>query len=134
MLENFIPILLAGGTGRRLWPESRSQHPKQFLSLYGNSTLIQQTVRRLAPLVDEKKFWALTQHKCLHHLIDQLPMIELSHIISEPVSRNTGPACILAALIVERVSPKSVIGTFSCDHFVGNSLKFLEAVNLERVS
>ena len=95
----FLPIIMAGGSGSRLWPLSRSAYPKQYLPLTSNNTMLQETVLRLsglahkAPLVicnEESRFMVAEQLRAVNAL--QGP------IILEPVGRNTAPAIALAAL------------------------------------
>ena len=94
-----LPVIMAGGTGSRLWPLSRELYPKQFISLHGQHSMLQETVNRLtgvearAPLVICNE-----EHRFL--VAEQLRQIKkLSHnIILEPVGRNTAPAIALAAI------------------------------------
>jgi mannose-1-phosphate guanylyltransferase len=58
--QKFAPVILAGGSGTRFWPRSRKARAKQVLALDGERTMIQQTVERLAPLVDPSEVWVIT--------------------------------------------------------------------------
>ena len=98
------PVIMAGGSGTRLWPLSRAQHPKQFLVLTGNQSLFQQTASRLAALagadmaVHPACIVGNAEHRFL--VLDQLREVKLppSAVLLEPVGRNTAPAMTLAAL------------------------------------
>ena len=95
-----IPVVLCGGVGTRLWPLSRSTYPKQFLSLVGHHTMLQQTILRLAglpglqpPLLvcnDAHRFIAAEQMRAIH--------VETAAILLEPEGRNTAPAVAVASL------------------------------------
>src|SRR3984957_14270772 len=126
--RKFAPVILAGGSGTRFWPRSRKTRAKQVLALDGNRTMIQQTVERLAPLGSSSEMWVIT-NDFLHDLIaEQLPEIPREHILSEPVARNTAPACALAAFLLEKTEPETVIGIFPSDQVVKNRARFVEVV------
>src|SRR6202041_3555733 len=126
--QKFAPVILAGGSGTRFWPRSRKTRAKQVLALDGNRTMIQQTVERLAPLGASSEMWVIT-NDFLHDLIaEQLPEIPREHILSEPVARNTAPACALAAFLLEKTEPETVIGIFPSDQVVKNRARFVEVV------
>src|SRR5215472_16566734 len=101
------PVILSGGSGTRLWPMSRTLYPKQLLRLVGEDSLLQQTVRRVA---DRSRFAApLLVANEEHRFIvaEQLREIEASsHLLLEPVGRNTAPAACVAALMVAESEPE----------------------------
>ncbi|WP_433971841.1 mannose-1-phosphate guanylyltransferase [Tunturiibacter lichenicola] len=126
--QKFAPVILAGGSGTRFWPRSRKTRAKQVLALDGERTMIQQTVERLSPVVDADHVWVITNN-LLHGLIaEQLPEVPRAHILSEPAARNTAPACALAAFLLEKTSPETVIGIFPSDHVVKNQARFAEVI------
>lgn len=124
----FIPVILAGGSGTRFWPRSRRTRAKQVLSLHGETTMIQQTVERLLPLARPEDLWVLTNEALRPIIVDQLPEIAAGQILSEPVVRNTAPACALAAFLMERTKPEAVLGVFPSDHVVDNSERFRDVI------
>jgi mannose-1-phosphate guanylyltransferase len=124
----FAPVILAGGSGTRFWPRSRKARAKQVLALDGERTMIQQTVERLLPLVDPSDVWVITNELLDGLIAEQLPEVPREHILSEPAARNTAPACALAAFLLERTSPETVIGIFPSDHVVKNSVRFAEVI------
>ena len=91
-------IILAGGSGTRLFPLSRSCYPKQFLKIAGQKSLLQQTVERFAGLVAAEDILIVTNKDYIFHVQADLAEIgaEAAHIITEPVARNTAPAIALA--------------------------------------
>jgi mannose-1-phosphate guanylyltransferase len=94
-----LPVIMAGGTGSRLWPLSRQLNPKQLLRLCGNSTLLQQTLSRLAGLEMASPVIICNEdHRFM--VAEQLRQLGVSNasIILEPCGRNTAPAVALAAL------------------------------------
>jgi mannose-1-phosphate guanylyltransferase len=124
----FAPVILAGGSGTRFWPRSRRSRAKQVLALNGARTMIQQTVDRLKDIVDSDDVWVIT-NELLDDLIgEQLPEIPREQILSEPAARNTAPACALAAFLLEKSAPETVIGVFPSDQVVKNVARFAEVI------
>ena len=124
-----LPVIMAGGTGSRLWPMSRELYPKQFLRLYGEQSMLQETVTRLKGLeASEPLVICNEEHRFL--VAEQLRQInQLSNnIILEPVGRNTAPAITLAALsaIDEGVDPLLLV--LAADHVIENTAAFHQAV------
>jgi mannose-1-phosphate guanylyltransferase len=124
----FAPVILAGGSGTRFWPRSRRARPKQVLALDGESTMIQQTVQRLLPLAAAGEFWVLTNGLLRETIAAQLPELNPAKILCEPEARNTAPACALAAFLLERTAPETVLGIFPSDSVVQKSTRFVEVL------
>ena len=120
----FYPVILAGGSGTRFWPRSRRKLAKQVLALDGKQTMIQKTMERLLPLGSEKDFWVITNEFVAEEIQRQLPRIPERQIVVEPEPRNTAPAIGLAAFLLERIAPESIIGMFPADHVIGDEKKF----------
>src|ERR1051326_5633327 len=120
----FYPVILAGGSGTRFWPRSRRKLAKQVLALDGKQTMIQKTMERLLPLGSEKDFWVITNEFVVQEIQRQLPRIPERQIVVEPEPRNTAPAIGLAAFLLERIAPESIIGMFPADHVIGDEKKF----------
>ena len=124
----FAPVILAGGSGTRFWPRSRKARAKQVLALDGDRTLIQQTLDRLLPLSSTDEVWVITNQLLDDAIAEQLPELPSAHILSEPAARNTAPAAGLAAFLLERTEPETVIGIFPSDHVVLNRARFEQVV------
>ena len=90
--------------------------------------MIQQTVRRLMPVVDAEHVWVITNELLDDVIAEQLPEVPRGQILSEPAARNTAPACALAAFLLEKNSPDSVIGIFPSDQVVKNGARFAEVI------
>jgi len=125
---DFRPVILAGGSGTRFWPRSRRARAKQVLALDGERSMIQQTVERLKPLAGLDRTWVITNEFLAHEIADQLKGVPAGQIVSEPVARNTAPACGLAAFIIERQNPDAVLGVFPSDHVIADEPRFLKAL------
>ena len=120
----FYPVILAGGSGTRFWPRSRRKLAKQVLALDGKETMIQKTMERLLPLGSEKDFWVITNKFVAEEIQRQLPAIPPRQVVMEPEPRNTAPAIGLAAFLLERLAPDSIIGMFPADHVIADEKKF----------
>jgi mannose-1-phosphate guanylyltransferase len=120
----FAAVVLAGGSGTRFWPRSRRARAKQVLQLDGERTMIQQTVARLDDVMQDHAVWVITNDLLCGTITEQLPEVPRERVLCEPESRNTAPACALAAFLLERDDPETVIGVFPSDHTIGNVARF----------
>ncbi len=128
------PVILAGGSGTRLWPLSRKLYPKQFMSLVDEKTLFQDTLERIKDLDDLGGAMVLCNHEHRFTVGEQLRAIgiEASEIVLEPVGRNTAPALTVAALMVSRTDPAAVLLVLPADHFIGDKTAFLRTIDSGR--
>lgn len=127
-LERFWAVVPAGGAGTRLWPLSRATRPKFLLDLTGSGrSLLQDTVARLRPLVDER---VLVVTGVLHaaQVRDQLPGLDPAQVVAEPSPRDSMPAIGLAAAMLERRDPDALLGSFAADHVIGDGEAFRQCV------
>lgn len=124
-----LPVIMAGGSGSRLWPTSRLLNPKQFLALDGELTMLQATAQRLdglehsAPCVicnEEHRFIAAEQLRQIG--------LEKTSILLEPVGRNTAPAIALAALHARADGDDPVLLVLAADHLMQNPSAFRKSV------
>jgi mannose-1-phosphate guanylyltransferase len=125
---DFRPIILAGGSGTRFWPRSRKARAKQVLALDGERTMIQRTLDRLLPLSLPRNAWVITNDLLSSTICIQLDEVPPEQVLCEPAARNTAPAAGLAAFLLERHSPDTVLGVFPADHVIGNEPHFLATV------
>src|ERR1700760_2251370 len=112
MANNLHGLILAGGRGTRFWPLSRRASAKQVLRLFGDRSLIQQTVDRLRPVLPPDHVWILTNSHLRDEIVRQLPEVPKRQILAEPAQRNTAPAIGLAAQILQGIDPHAVMGVF----------------------
>lgn len=111
-------VVMAGGAGTRFWPRSRSHLPKQFLSITGPRSMLQETVARVSPPVRAERVLIVTgrQHAALAKR--QLAGARAPKVLVEPVGRNTAAAIALAALQVARTDPRAVLYVLPADHAI----------------
>jgi mannose-1-phosphate guanylyltransferase/mannose-6-phosphate isomerase len=131
---NVQPVVMAGGSGTRLWPLSRAQHPKQFLVLQGNTSLFQQAVQRLSGLASTDIQVAAPcivgneEHRFL--VLDQLRELDLppATLLLEPMGRNTAPAMTLAALQASEGGADPILVVSPADHAFTDTAAFTAAL------
>ena len=123
-------IILAGGSGSRLWPLSRELYPKQLLNLNSDKSLLQATFERLGSCMQKENILSITNTK--HTSNVRMQLSELSdnvHVLSEPVSKNTAPAIVLATkFIMQKSNSDPVIIVVPSDHLIENNDKFISTV------
>jgi mannose-1-phosphate guanylyltransferase len=123
------PVVMAGGSGTRLWPLSRQLYPKQFHALAGDRTMLQQTVLRLEGLTAERPLLICNEeHRFL--AAEQLRLIgeEEAMILLEPFARNTAPAVALAALHASRSGRDPLLLVLAADHSIKDSENFRDSI------
>jgi mannose-1-phosphate guanylyltransferase len=121
-------VIMAGGSGTRFWPKSRRHKPKQLLQLYGDSTMLQQTVARIAPLVSPDRILIITGADQAAAIRAQLPDVPADNVISEPCPRDTAPCVGLAAAIVHKRDPEGTMIVMPADHVIEPPEKFQKTV------
>ncbi len=127
-VTGFWAVVPAGGAGTRLWPLSRSGHPKFLLDLTGSGrTLLQATVDRLAPLTGDRVV-VVTGAAHADAVRGQLPGAVAGRVLAEPAPRDSMAAIGLAAAVVERSDPEAVVGSFAADHVIPDAEAFRTAV------
>ena len=127
-------LVLAGGTGSRLWPRSRRTKPKQFLPLLSERTMLQETVDRVRDLVQPDRIFVVTGDEYAALIHEQLPEIPRDNIISEPSGRGTAPAIGLAAIQMRRSDPDAVMAVLSADHLILKDDAFRDALRAAEVA
>ncbi len=114
-MEHLNAVILAGGSGTRLWPLSTPSFPKQFLPLPNGNSMIQETLARVAPLVTSERCWVVTGRTMAELVQEHLPVVPAGHILREPLGRNSAPAIAWAAATIAQHDPEAVMAIFSAD-------------------
>lgn len=116
-------VVLAGGVGTRLWPESRQARPKQLLSLVGERTMLQETVDRVLPLAAPENVYVVTARRYSRAVARQLPDVPAANVIAEPMGRGSGPAIGLAAALLDG-DADDVLAFLPADHHIADPAGF----------
>ena len=114
-MKHFNAVILAGGSGTRLWPLSTPSFPKQFLPLPSGHSMIQETLERVAPLATPEQSWVVTGKNMADLVEEHLPSIQPDHILREPMGRNSAPAIAWVAGTISKQDPDAIIAIFSAD-------------------
>ena len=122
--ENHAIVIMAGGTGTRLWPLSRQAMPKQFQSLVSERTLLRETFDRVKNLVPMENIFVCTGAEFVDITLTELPEVTREHIIIEPTPRGTCSAIALATEYLMRKNESVIIATIASDHAIENPEEF----------
>ena len=115
---NLVGVIMAGGTGTRFWPLSTAEKPKQFLKLFGDRSLLQQSFDRIANLISHERILVLTNAAFVDLVREQLPEIPAENIIGEPMRRDTAAAVCLGAVLCRARFGNPVVATLTADHLI----------------
>jgi mannose-1-phosphate guanylyltransferase/mannose-6-phosphate isomerase len=128
-------IILCGGSGTRLWPLSRKNYPKQFLKLYNDHSLLQETYLRMREIMPSKNIFVLTNEDNYFNALNQIGEVDnkfsKKNIIVEPASLNTAPAIAYAVKHLmerEKINHDEPLVFLPSDHFIGNKKNFLKII------
>ncbi len=117
-MKNIYFVVLAGGSGERLWPLSRHRQPKQLIPFLNNKSLLEQAIERILPLTPDKERIVVVTNKDHCQAVEQLVGTRVGHIIAEQAGRNTGPAILLACHHIMQKDSQAIIVVLPSDAYV----------------
>jgi mannose-1-phosphate guanylyltransferase len=123
-------VIMAGGGGTRFWPRSRAKKPKQFLSLVGEQSLLQQTVERIEALAPPDNTWIITAAAHAAETARQLPALAADRILGEPCGRDTAACIGLGAALIARHDPDAIMMVMPADHVIEPAQEFRRAAHV----
>ena len=121
-------VIMAGGTGQRLWPLSRQGRPKQILKLLGGRTLLQGCFDRLKEMFDVRHILVLTNAQYADQVRENLTELPKENVIAEPCVRDTSGAIGLSAAILAKADPQATMAVVTADHVIDPPKPFIEAM------
>ncbi|MCD6555417.1 MAG: mannose-1-phosphate guanyltransferase [Chloroflexi bacterium] len=121
-------LIMAGGSGTRLWPRSKKTRPKQLLDLLSGRTMFQEAYDRVAPLFGDEGIFIVTSGEYVPAMRQQVPAIPAANYIVEPSGRGTAPCIGLAALYLRRADPEGVMCVLTADHYIKNVERFRQVL------
>ncbi|MBN2572643.1 MAG: mannose-1-phosphate guanylyltransferase [Ignavibacteriales bacterium] len=127
---NIYAVIMAGGVGSRFWPRSKEKKPKQLLRIFGENTMIQDTVARVKDFITNENIFIITNEVQREKIIQQLSEIPVENIVAEPFGRNTAACIGLAAILVAHKDPNAVIVNLPADHLIKNIEIFKDTIKL----
>lgn len=120
MNDHAYAVIMAGGRGERFWPLSTAAHPKQFLTLFGGTSLLAQAVDRLAGLIPPERVLVITSRDLSAATRAAVPGLPVENIVGEPMGRDTAAACALACALVARRDPEGVACILTADQLMAD--------------
>ncbi|MFN1835563.1 mannose-1-phosphate guanylyltransferase [Balneola sp. MJW-20] len=117
-------VIMAGGSGTRFWPKSTKELPKQFLKLFGEKTMLQNTVDRIKEEIPLERVLVVTNDRYVDIVKDQLPGIPAHNVVGEPVAKNTAPCVAIAAELLHKKDEEAVMVVLPADHHITKPDKF----------
>lgn len=120
-MNHLYAVIMAGGSGTRLWPISRQDHPKHTLPLLGNQSLFQTTVERLLGLFQFERILVVTTESQYAELKMQVPEIPVENFLLEPEPRGTASVVGLAAAVINSRDPEAIMVVLPSDHYISNT-------------
>lgn len=117
-------VIMAGGSGTRFWPKSTKKYPKQFLNLFGDGTMIQNTANRVKEIIPQERILVVTNDDYVDIVKEQLPKVPDTNIVGEPVAKNTAPCVAIAAQLLIKQDPDAVMVVLPADHHITDPVEF----------
>jgi mannose-1-phosphate guanylyltransferase len=128
-VSNFYAVIMAGGSGTRLWPLSRQSRPKQAIELIDRRTMFQHAVDRLDGLLPFERILVVTAREYIDILASQVPELPRDNFVIEPMARGTAGAIGLSAVHLKRRDPQAVMAVLTADHYIPDVDKFCRALS-----
>jgi len=121
-------VIMAGGSGTRFWPESRTARPKQLLPIMGSKAMLAETVERLDPLIPSERIWIVTNAAQVDGIRACCPELPDANILVEPCARNTSACVGLAATVIHAGDNNATMVILPADHVIGPRSEFLRSL------
>jgi len=127
-MKALYTLIMAGGSGTRFWPRSKTVKPKQYLNIFGKESLLESTINRFATFTETDNIYIVSNKTQAEVLEQQTPMLPKENLIYEPVGKNTLPCIGLAAMFAEKENPDGIMVVSPSDHLIENDALFKETV------
>ncbi|MCL2072588.1 MAG: mannose-1-phosphate guanylyltransferase [Marinilabiliaceae bacterium] len=125
--ENTFCVIMAGGVGSRFWPLSRASFPKQFLDILGTGkSLLRQTFERFLTICPIENYYVVTSLEYVDIVLEQLPELQPSQVLSEPFRRNTAPCIAFTNTYIRNKNNNANIIVTPSDHLITNEVEFVK--------
>lgn len=128
-MNNKYIVIMAGGSGERFWPKSRTKKPKHLLPIVGKDSMLTQTLNRLKNIVPHENIFIITNNQQYHAVLETTPLLPPSQIIPEPIGRDTAAAVGLAKVIVKQRDPNGVLAILPADQTINDVENFKKCLD-----
>lgn len=129
MNDHYYSVIMAGGVGKRFWPRSRKNSPKQLLDIIGDESMVNLTIKRLQKVSPLERLFIITNYEQAEMILTQNSDLTWENFIIEPSGKNTAPAIGLAAIALYKKDPEAVMGLFPADHLIQDENDFIDCLN-----
>lgn len=129
-MDHLNVVILAGGSGTRLWPLSTPGFPKQFFPLPNGKSMIQESLARVEKLIAPEQAWVVTGRDMVELVHEHLPAVPVKQILGEPVGRSTSAAIGWAAASIARKDTQAIMAVLTADHMITKVESFNQALRL----
>ncbi len=126
---NVFAVIMAGGQGKRFWPASRKNKPKQFLSIFGKDSMLADTVKRISGIIKNENIFVVTRNIYKDLIFNEIKEIPEQNIILEPMPMDTANAIALASLYIKKRFGDGIVVVLPSDHFIDENEKFINTLN-----
>ncbi len=126
--KDVFVIIVAGGTGTRLWPLSRKKRPKQFLNIFGDKSFIQQVYQRTQKLVKPDHIFIVAPENYSEYIKQYLPEFPLTNFMGEPVKKGTTAAYGYTATYIKQLNPDAILHIIAADDYILDEAKYSNAL------
>lgn len=127
-MKDLYTLIMAGGSGTRFWPRSKTVKPKQYLNIFGDDSLLEDTVNRFATFTENDRIYIVSNKSQAKVLEEQTPTLPKQNLIYEPVGKNTLPCIGLAAMFAEKENPDGIMVVSPSDHLIKNNELFKDTI------
>lgn len=127
-MEKLYCLIMAGGSGTRFWPRSKTAKPKQYLNIFGDDSLLQSTIKRFSTFTEYEDIYIVSGKTQAKVLEEQTPELPKQNLIYEPVGKNTLPCIGLAAIFAEIDNPEGIMVVSPSDHLITDEDLFKDTV------
>ncbi|MEN8117313.1 MAG: mannose-1-phosphate guanylyltransferase, partial [Bacteroidota bacterium] len=127
-MGDLYTLIMAGGSGTRFWPRSKVAKPKQYLNIFGDESLLQDTINRFSTFTQTENIYIVSGKNQAQVLEEQTPMLPKQNLIYEPVGKNTLPCIGLAAMFAEKENPEGIMVVSPSDHLIKDTGLFKDTV------
>lgn len=128
MNNDLFAVIMAGGIGSRFWPRSKEAKPKHLIRIFGNNSMIQDTVDRISPIIPKENTFIITNRIQKPRVKAQLKDIPEENIIDEPFRKNTAACIALASLLIKQKNENAIIVNLPSDHLINDVTSFQKTI------